>query len=136
MFGQGFEGAVVEQHPLKRPQQTLRAHLLAQITEQSDGHLKQESLEGGVEPFLQSLFGIGQAGHQSNDTRNWFQGKGGFGGQGDQSEQEILDGDFAGFALQETGLTSHGLAIQLGQGGTNLLEVPRESLRDGRGEGG
>jgi len=47
----------------------------------------------------------------------------GFGGQGDEGEQEIRQRYLAGRALEKPGLAGHGVGVQPGDLSADLLEV-------------
>ena len=135
MIRQSLDGAVMEQHPAERTEPTLGANALPQFAVQSRGDLGQEILHRGVESFMEGLLGIGHLRDQANDGGDPLQGKRGFGGRGNEGEQEIRQRDFPGRALEEPGLPGHGLGVQSRDLTADLLEVGRQRVRQGRRAG-
>src|ERR1700728_3035862 len=126
--GQRLDRAVVEQDPWESGEPAAVLPGSDHLTKEYGRSLRQKLFHLRVQAFMQGLFGVRGLGREADDGGGPFQGKGGFGGQRGQRQQELGDGDLAGQPLEKATLASQALAIQGGQSRTQMTEVLFDEL--------
>src|ERR1700723_2506494 len=133
VIGQRFDGTVMEQDPPEGSKPAVFFQGGDQLTKERRCHLSEELFQLRAQALMQSLFGIGGLSRQADDGGDAFQGKGGFGGQTGQREEELGDGNLARQSLEKAALAGEAFRVEIGQGGTQMSEVLFDKLEQNVG---